>query len=289
MPIARSRALVITLALAALVACSRGQVTEYPSLANQGILPLSTTNAYVGSNLFIANEAQRSPYLYNFLKGKGGPMAIEILQPQFGPARVLMFYPREREVFVADIMEKEYSRQWIIRGPYAIQRKEYRQLAALESAMNGEPIFFIRGKVERFRFQPTHEEQTSILEPVVPPPPPTPKPKAKPKKKATASQKEIITKHGEQPTEFRPLNTDQQAIQMSLGFAERAPNGDVVHTVSSNDQTLQTIAAWYTGSSENAGELAKVNSLGASDPLASGTRIVVPLGLVKNFKAMAAK
>lgn len=284
---ARSSLRAILLALTLIVsACAPGRMDEYPTLANQGVLPLSTTNAYVGSNLFLAREAERSPYLYNFLKGKGGPTAIEIVEPQFGPARVLMFYPRDRETYAADIVEKDFMRQWIIRGPYAIQRKDYRRLASLDAAMNGEPVFFIRGKLERFRFEPP-PTSTQILEPIIPTPKPTPKPKAKPKAKKSASV--ITAKPTESPAIFRPLNTDQQAIQMSLGFAERAPSGDVVHTVQTQDETLKTIAQWYTGSAENAAELAKVNSLGPSDPLALGTRITVPLALVKNFKRMGSK
>ncbi len=271
--------------LCGLAACTQGRVNDYPSLANQGLLPLSTSNAYVGSNIFIASEAQRSPYLYNFLKQRGGPTAIEILQPQFGTARVMMFYPREREVYAADIMENENSRQWIIRGPYAIQRKDYRQLAALESSMNGEPLFFIRGKIERFRFRPEVEAPIHVIEPVVPVATPTPTPKKKVVKKITGSS-EVISKKGNQPTEFRPLNSDQQAIQMSLGFAERAPNGDVIHTVRSDSETLRSIAKWYTGNEQNVAELVKLNSLGASDPLALGTRITIPLGLVRNFKSL---
>lgn len=264
--------------------CVKGRVDEYPSLANQGILPLSTTNAYVGSNLFIANEAQRSPYLYNFLKGKGGPAAIEIIEPQFGSARVLMFYPRDREVYAADIQEGEFTRQWIIRGPYGIERKDYRKLASLEGSLNGEPLFFIRGKLERFRFQAQPEAPHEILQPIIP----TPAPKATPKKKVVKKSKDavVITKKADQPTEFHPLNSDQQAIQMSLGFAERASNGDVIHTVKSDTETLQSIAQWYTGSAEHADALAKANALGAKDPLALGTRVSVPSALVRNFKIM---
>lgn len=282
----RRLATVLFATLTLIATACAGRIEEYPSLANQGILPLSTSNAYVGSNLFVGREAERSPYLYNFLKGRGGPTAIEIIEPRFGAARVLMFYPRDREIYAADIDEKEYSRQWIIRGPYAIGRKDYRRLASLDSAMNGEPLFFIRGKLERFRQQVEPAPVEKVLEPVIPTPVPTATPKPKAKKKS--GPKTVITKHGEAPTEFKPLNSDQQAIQMSLGFAERTASGNVVHTVTSNSETLKTIAQWYTGSSENASELARANSLGASDPLALGTRITIPLTLVKNFKRMSA-
>lgn len=278
--------LVTTLVLTALCSCAKGRVDEYPSLANQGILPLSTTNAYVGSNLFIANEAERSPYLYNFLKSKGGPTAIEIIEPQFGSARILMFYPREREVYAADIKEGEFTRQWIIRGPYGIDRKDYRKLGSLESSLNGEPVFFVRGKLERFRFQPEPDAHPhDILQPVIPTPVPA---KATPKKKVQKKGKEavVISKKGNQPTEFRPLNSDQQAIQMSLGFAERASNGDVIHTVKSDTETFAAIAQWYTGAADNADALAKANALGPKDPLAIGTRISIPSALARNFKIM---
>ncbi|MBN8548198.1 MAG: LysM peptidoglycan-binding domain-containing protein [Deltaproteobacteria bacterium] len=261
-------------------ACAKGRVEEYPSLANQGILPLSTTNAFVGSNLFIANEAERSPYLYNFLKAKGGPLAIEIIEPKFGAARILMFYPHEREVYAADIQEREYSRQWIIRGPYGIDRKDYRKLGSLDSSMSGAPLFFIRGKLERFKYEEQPEQPVQVLQPVVPTPVPA---KPTPKKKVV---KKTEVKKAESPGEFKPLNSDQQAIQMSMGYAERASNGDVVHTVKSDTETLESIAKWYTGSTTNAEQLAKANALGAKDPLAIGTRISIPVTLVRNFKIM---
>lgn len=75
---------------------------------------------------------------------------------------------------------------------------------------------------------------------------------------------------------------------MSLGFAERASNGDLIHTVRGGNETLRSISKWDTGSEENVTELVKVNSLGASDPLATGTRITIPLNLVRNFKTMPA-
>jgi hypothetical protein len=120
---------------------------------------------------------------------------------------------------------------------------------------------------------------------MIPPPAPTAAPK--PKSKGKKGEGVVISKKGNQPTEFHPLNSDQQAIQMSLGFAERGSNGDLIHTVKGEHETFSTIAQWYTGSANNAAELAKVNALGVNDPLALETRITVPLKLVRNFKVMA--
>ena len=52
------------------------KITNYPSLVNQGILPVSKEQAYVGANLFLSREMEQSTFLYNFLKKRGAPDAI---------------------------------------------------------------------------------------------------------------------------------------------------------------------------------------------------------------------
>ncbi|MBX7144441.1 MAG: hypothetical protein K1X79_08335 [Oligoflexia bacterium] len=275
------------LGLCSLIACNQSTIKSYPSLANQGMLPLSTSNPYVAGNLFLAREAELSPFLYNFLKIRGGPTAVEIIEPNLGESRVIMYYPRDRQVYTADIVETKTTRNWMIKGPYQIERKDYRELATLENSMQGEPVFVIRGKQQRFKFE-TPNQETKIIQPslpAVPLPTPTPKPKRHISKPKEEEDTIVISKRGNSPTEFRPLNSDQQAIQMSLGYAERAENGDVIHTVIGGEN-LAAIAKWYTGTADNATGLAEANGIKVGDTLTSGARIRVPLKLVKNTRQM---
>ena len=123
------------------------------------------------------------------------------------------------------------------------------------------------------------------MTPVVPTPAPTPKPK--PKKKTPPK---IITSTGDVgiPTpvpEWKPLNSDQQALQMAQGFAERAANGDVIHTVTGESESLEALAEWYTGAPGNAKALAEANGIADGEKLAAGKRIQIPLKMIKQFKA----
>lgn len=269
------------------------KLSQFPSLSNQGILPLSTNNPYLGANLFLSSEFERSSYLFNFLKGRGAPTAIEIVEEGMSRPRLLMYYAREKEVYVGTLEGSGVFKQWIIAGPYAIEREDYRQLQRTATSMIGEASFMYHGRPFQFRFRP--REPLPDLKPT-PPPVKTAAAKPKVKKKVTAP---VITDKGtpeakQSPApqipsqtggEFKPLNTDQQAILMSQGFAERAQNGDVIHTVKKGDETLEAIAKWYTGGA-GVNDLAAANGTQADVPLAPGTRITIPMKQVKEFKAM---
>lgn len=253
-------------------------------------MALSTTNAYLGANLYLAHEFSRSSFLFNFLKSKGAPVAIEIEEPQFGSPRLLMYYPKDREVYAADIMRytSQYNPeaiQWVVRGPFAIERQDFHLLQRLDSAMVGEPVFNYQGKQFRFRFEaPPVSLQPSI--PAVAVPHSTPKQRPKSKIAEKAEKGEVITKHGSDPTEFKPLNSDQQALAISQGMAERAANGDIVHTVKADTETLEQISKWYTGSENNAAALATASSLTPQTPLKAGSKVIVLRSLIKEVRAM---
>jgi len=286
------RFLILSFVLVLCFSCAP-KVENFPSLANQGPLALSTTNPYLGANLFLSRELEQSSYLFNFFKGRGAPAAMEIVQERFHPTRILLYYPRDKEVYAGDLLVERSTaqRQWVVRGPYAISRRDYKDLQSMDMAMNGEPVFEIWGKPYRFRFQ--KEESSSEIRPVIPlPPPPTPKPRKKVIYKGTESG---VSKEPAPPAvptspsgEFRPLNADQQALQMAKGFAERAENGDVVHTVKSSSETLSALAKWYTGSATAAAEIGSYNGIAETDILSEGKRVRIPMKNVKQFKAMPA-
>lgn len=285
---------VIALTLPLLLSgCFSGRTSpKYNSLSNQGILALSTSNPYLGTNLFLAHELERSSYLYRFFEGRGAPTAIEVLEKGFSTPRLLLFYPKDREAYAGDLYHTETQHQWIIRGPFQIEREDYRKLARLETAMVGEPVFAIWGKPHRFRFQ-SSSHPVIAMKPSVPAPArirKTPKvKKGSGKTEAKANPEEKKKKDDELPfdlKDFYRLNTDQKALLLSQGYAPRAENGDLLHTVRTEDEDLKMIAKWYTGSPGNAGKIAKANELDDSAPLTVGLQIRVPDSMVKQSKAM---
>ena len=271
----------ITLSFLTVGSCTPA-ADQFGSLSNNGILALSNSNPYLGSNLFIGQEASKSEYLYNFLEGRGSPSAIEVMNAKRGEARIIMYYPREKEVYISDLAQDETSREWVTRGPFPVQRKDYRALMNMDTSMNGEPVYVIRGQEHRFRFQRPIQQENVLQPSITILPRPTPAPIIK-KKKPTAP---IIVAKGPEPTPtpFAPMNSDQQAIAMNKGLAERTSSGDVIHSVGKDGETLASIAKWYTGNESNEAQIATASGVDKATPLKAGTRITIPMSLVKEFK-----
>ena len=276
-------------AVAFISACAT-RIKSYPSLVDQGILALSTTNPYLGANLFLASELESSSFLRSFVKSKGAPTAIEVLERDLKTPRLLLYYPREREVFAGDLRETDVSRQWIIRGPFAIQRQDFRSLMGLEASTVGEPVFVVGGQT--VRFPAPHEVQSArVLRPEVVeiPPTPTPRPAVKKRPKVIVLKKEERKEEPPPPiSTIGPLSSDQKALLIAKGFAERADNGDLIHKVNSASETLEGIAKWYTGSAANKQALAQASGISPDEKLSPGAKIRIPAPLASEKRAMPA-
>lgn len=268
-----------------LSACTAGGVSE--ALHNKGILPLSDSDPFLGPNIFLSKEMEQSSYLHSFMKSHGAPTAIELIKDSVRPARMIMFYARSKEVYAAAPVDESPVKQWVIRGPYQINWRDNREVQRAQAALKDEPVFFIWGR--RYRFPAAqHAQFAKVMPPPLPPPPPPPAPRPKPRRAAPASPVKTAAEPVStfNPAEFKPLNLDQQALMMAKGFAERADNGDLIHTVAAEGTSLASVAKWYTGSDKNASELAKINNLPEDQPLPKDSRIRVPLRLIKQFKVM---
>lgn len=254
-------------------------------LVNEGILPLSARNPYVGANYFISREMDRSKFLRNFIQSNGAPSAIELTGDGIDPTKLYMFYPRTEELYIATSDDTAPSYQWVIRGPYRIERHSYRRVRQIQSELYGEPVLLSYGREKRFNaYIPKPPDKTSFTPEIPPTPVPTPKPKRKPvKKKAEPKDEFNIMKL---PDTFKPLNTDQQALRIAQGYAERSSNGDLIHTVKFDGETIQKIAKWYTQSVDKSGQIAKLNGIPAEGPLDKGLRVTIPLAMLKQLKAM---
>lgn len=268
---------------------SLGCSTRMPlpsGLANKGLLPLSVSNPYVGSNLFLAKEMEKSTFLNKFISGTGGPTAIKIIGNGWTPTELYLYYPESQQFYVAESTPPTPDSEWIVRGPYRIGRHEYKDLIVLARQSDRPPVFNVFGRTERFAPY-VAKERDRVIRPEIPPTPkPTPRPKVIVKKK-TKSKSPSGTFDIMQD-DFKPLNSDQQAIRMARGFAERSSNGDLVHTVKRSSETLFDIAKWYTGSTDNTVKIAKENGLMPDDSLSPGTRVTIPHTLVKEQKQMPA-
>ena len=252
--------------------------STFSSLINQGVLSLSSDNPYLGSNLFLSKEIESSAYLFNFFQAKGSPTAIE-LRDKSGELEVRMFYPREKEMYIARAHESDRRKEWIVRGPYAIDRQYSRELTLMENAAHDDAVFDLWGKEHRFRTS-AQPERSEVLIPVfVPTPTPAPTPKPRVKKAATPTPAGT-------PTPAAPMNFDQEALRSRSELAERNPSGDVIHTVKAVNETISQIATWYTGSADNAKLIAEKNGMQPDATLSVGAKITIPAASVTNPKIM---
>ena len=283
------------LILCSLLACAKtASVPE--GMENAGILPLSDSNPFLGTNAFLAAEMERSPYLYNFLKRRGAPTALEVRSQLPGSNPVVhLYYPAEGEFYSAEADVNPDYRQWILRGPYRLHWRDLRATRNILSSMVQEPVFFLYGKEQRFHER--SQQQVRVLRPNVPKIAPKPKvvTKKDDSKNAETTRKTKTTKKKDgkesyvndyDPLEFQPLNTDQQAILMARGYAERGINGDIIHTSKNDELSWESLAAWYTGTQKNADEILHYNPDLSKLDLVVGTRIRIPRKLIKEYRRM---
>lgn len=271
---------------AILVACAPKRVEPFSSLENKGLLALSAGNPYLGSNLYIAKEAERSPLFRAFLEGKGGPTAISISRPSRGAPEMEMYFAKNGERYTAYLENSQDSYEWIVSGPFPMDREEARELGRLEATTFGEPVFVVFGEKIRFHEIGNTKRVERIILPIVPPTPaPTPKPTKVEAQKLPEAPKNASTR--EEIENYKPENVDQEALRTAQGYAKRSPTGDVLHTTQHPAETIDMISRWYTGDAKNAAEIGRDN--GVSDPnkaIGMGKTVVIPYKLLTNVKRM---
>jgi hypothetical protein len=202
---------ILTAATVSLVVYASGCSTNTPAfegIANRGIMPVSPQSPYMGSNVFLGQEMENSLYLYNFIKSRGAPQAIQVQGDSELDSELLMFYAREREYYaaIARIEPQTKTREWIIRGPFPITREHYPHVTHLDA---GQPaIFDVFGRREVFG-GPGKAAESRVIQPAFIPTP-TPQPvKRHPKRVTTSSEEKgspAVTVQG------TPMNLDQEAL-----------------------------------------------------------------------------
>jgi hypothetical protein len=262
--------------------------SPFSSLRNQGVVPISADNPFVGGNLFLAREMERSTYLYNFIKQRGAPQAIELLGDDDHQVEVKLLYAGQREVYFArpHVHKNQQHREWIIRGPYSLDRSDFKAVSALSTEERA--VFDMFGRLETFGHDSLVPGRAVILPAFVPTPPPTPRPRPKKPSGGTLSK---VGDGSAGPTpvptvDSAPMNFDQKALIEARQLAERNPNGDLIHNVKNPTETFHTLANWYAADSEKAKEIADKNGLPIDAKLTPGTKLFVPAEIVKNPKEM---
>lgn len=253
-----ARIIVVTACVLFGLGCDTARRFEFQHLQNQGILALSSTNAYLGTNLLLAKEAQESKFLYNFLNDRGSPSAIEFNKEGH---ELIMYYPQDKEVYRADFHQGE----WIIRGPFAITRTDYRALKSILANDSGEPVLELWGKKKRFKYKPGSIPPGVYTATIIPTPRPRPTPVRSPK---------VESKELEPSTS--PMNFDQEALSLVPPRSERPATPDVLHKVSSPDEKWNEIVLWYTGTSNLTPVIKNVNRKTGEEPLKKGDVIRIP-------------
>lgn len=302
------------------------KISNYPSLVNQGILPISKQQAYIGTNLFLSNEMQESPYLYNFLKSQGAPDAIEIVSKSFNNDRFYLYYYNAKEVYIADPRVSHGKREWIIKGPKIPNWRDLKLIRNVIDLSKDETPLVVNGRQEYFKSKSSSLQTSASLTEVknvdkkiidlskLPKSAPTRKivkkkyTPVRQKVKKVVAKEPVVTEQSENiepkdtliataPKEdfltsledlktYKPINSDKMAIAISKGYANRDEQGNVIHTVKSYTETLQAISYWYTGNEINAVEIEKFNNLSDASNLKIGQRIIIPFSMLKNVKQM---
>lgn len=277
------------------ISCGPSIPAPHAGLTNEGVLLLSPDNPYLGTNRYLAGELEKSTILLNFMEQRGGPQAIKVTRPRLGSrlTTIYLFYPQQREFFTAEIDESlrknpKFYEEWVIKGPFQTARQDFRMLRQM-TGDPFEPVFILHGERHQFKESMVPKEEKTrptlvVAEIARPTPTPTP---PKPKVEVPLTPEDAIDLLMQAPPgKFRALNTDELAIAMSKGYAEREANGDLVHSVRFNGESVDAIVKWYTGDLSNKPAILESNKLAADATLKGGDRLIVPFALLKNVHIM---
>jgi hypothetical protein len=209
----------VALALALFGSACSNNTPAFEGITNRGITPVSPDSPYIGSNVFLAQEMEHSLFLYNFIKSRGAPQAIQLQGNAEMTSEMMLFYSGKNEYYSAipRIDPNTKGREWIIRGPFPITREQYPYVAHLTPDKGG--VFELFGRQERFGGTGEALEYRVINPAFIPTPRPTSAPtKKRAKKKATAQEAsgpQIAVPGIPAPgiaVQGTPVNLDQEAL-----------------------------------------------------------------------------
>lgn len=265
-----------------LTGCSKS-FAQYGSLYDAGILPLSTDNPYLAANAFLAQEIERSSFLGAFVNEKGAPHAIQVKR---GGKSLSLYYPKSKQTYLASkVSSGATTRQWLISGPYNMSRPDFLEIRRLRLNLRAEPSLFFASTENENSINDIHRNGDKIQPQIVvvqPTPTPTPKKKRRVVKSPgiVKGDAQAVGGSGEVIKAPPTPNADQKAIELSKKFAPRAINGDLIHQVNFDGESLESISSWYTGAIGNLGAISSANKLEPGHKLKRGESILIPVNLV---------
>lgn len=200
----------ITALFGAFIGCSSHH-PSFSSVADKGVLPVSKTNPFMGANVFLAHEMEESNYLYNFLRKEGSPQAIRVTGRSLQSSTLELFYVNRYEMYRATSQPDLVLgiREWMVQGPFVIDRTTYQKLQGLQQTVGG--VFQIFGKREILDGR-LHTKPIRTIQPVFVP---TPKPKKRFRTPRKATEKQAVSSTSPVATPLtleNPTNFDQQAL-----------------------------------------------------------------------------
>ncbi len=201
------------LILASLCLGCAARHATFSSVTEKGFLPVSGTNPFMGANLFLAHEMEESNYLYNFLRKEGSPRAIRVSGHTPSSSLLELYYVNQLTLYRAtpQIDLVLGTREWMIEGPYPIDRQTYQKVHPLKGDSRG-GLFEIFGKRELLDGH-FHPSPTRAISPVFVPTPKPPKRKASKRvKKKTIPQEKLEATSSSAQITGTPTNFDQQAL-----------------------------------------------------------------------------
>lgn len=210
---------------------------------------LSPSNDALSSTRLFSKRTSEAVEVWNLIDKKGFPdaMAVRSLEP----LALSLAYKKPKQTYLCT----ETKTGWIITGPAKLDRK----IKLPDSAKDDIPYMkksSLHGK--------------SKIAPAAP--------------LATASAVQSALKHPEQPQQLS-LNELKKikSLIATLGTepAVMTSNGDIAHTSTSNEETINAIALWYTLDPNSAKIIARINQIKGKD-LTSGEKVTIPSYLVRN-------
>jgi hypothetical protein len=188
-------------------------------------------------------EIEKSADLKGFIAHRGQPNALEVTRTTFGPLLLQFYYTKEKEKFV---LEELAEGTWMIKGPFPVGTSE--------------PVILTKSS----QIPIPEIKKTELISSTAAP------------AQAMASLK-IEKLQNEPESQFIERLTATHSP-----LAEISPEGDIVHYVTSEDESLEMLARWYTFDKTNTARLARMNKLSQSQALTIGDSIIIPSYLVKN-------
>ena len=264
-----------------LCSCSLGGSAPSPNnsliekLKNQGPTALSADNPFIAPNLLLSKEIENSTVMKGFVEHRGSPAALEVEQGYFSPLFIHFYYMDKREMYSFEKVEDI----WVIKGPFEIESDKMTQVR-LETRGTRDPAVVPNKTNEDSQVKVAKKEITKKDEdPVI-----SALNRIEEQRKKAAIEQGWKSEASEPSTEKKTSIAEAiKSLQSESteDLAQFNKKGDVIHTVTSENENLEVLAFWYTHDKGNAGRIKRMNKL-LSNALDIGTEIRIPSYLLKH-------